>query len=271
MAHGMPRTRFNSSGLVRALSDLAVAEVPGSKQSFADRLGQWLDFTDALALFSALNAGTAAGVEPRAAAPSTAGELARQEFERVRAALADSITTDGMLAPGRAGIALPLPAQRASVDSAADFAPYHRCYLAHQRNMNLSIGPLRASVRAALSRHSPALGRLASLDAVMDQALAARERNLLATVPSLLARRFEQLFKAHQAALAEAQVADEPGQWMQAGGWLAAFCSEVQAVLLAELDLRLQPVAGLIAALDHEPGAGSGLRAGGRPGSLTTK
>jgi hypothetical protein len=30
------------------------------------------------------------------------------------------------------------------------------------------------------------------------------------------------------------------------------FCRELQAVLLAELDLRLQPVAGLIAALDHE-------------------
>lgn len=170
----------------------------------------------------------------------------------MRGALVDAITTGGGPGPGKARIELPTPALQASVDGAADFAPYHRYYLAHQRDMSSSIGPLRANVRAALSRQSPALKRLAALDAVLDQTLTARERNLLATVPARLARRFEHLFTAHQAALNEAQAADDPARWMQPGGWLAIFCGEMQAVLLAELELRLQPIAGLIEALDNE-------------------
>jgi hypothetical protein len=252
MAQGLPHTRFNGSRLVRALGELAVADVPDSKQSFADRLGQWLDFTDALSLFAALNAAPAAAPGGRSAAASPAGAAARKELDRVRSALLGSIASDGALQPGRGRVESALPAPQADAESAADFAPYRRCYLAHQRNMGLSIGPLRATVRAALSRHSPALERLAALDAVLDQALAARERNLLATVPALLARRFEHLYEAHRAAGVEAPAADQPGRGMQPAGWRTVFCSEMQAVLVAELEHRLQPVAGLIEALDNE-------------------
>ncbi|AYH44298.1 DUF3348 domain-containing protein [Azoarcus sp. DN11] len=250
MAQGLPRTRFNSSNLVRALADLAVADVAASKQSFADRLGQWLGFADALTLFSVINADKAAP-DVLAAAPSAESSAARQALARVRAALVESITTDGVIRPGRARIELPTPDPQASIESAADFAPYHRYYLAHQRDMSASIGPLRITVRAALSGQTPALARLAALDAVMEQALAGRERDLLATVPGLLGRRFDHLYKLHQLKLAEAQAADDSGRWMQPGGWLAGFCREMQSVLLAELDLRLQPVAGMIAALEN--------------------
>ena len=252
MAQGLPRTRLNSSSLVRVVAELAAADVPDAKHSIAERLGQWLDFTDALSLFSALNGGTPAGAGGQSGASSPASAAARKEFARVRGVLAESITTDGVLTPGRARVELPVPAPQGAIESAADFAPYHRYYLAHQRDMNLSIGPLRATVRAALSGQSASLRRLAALDAVMDQALAVRERNLLAMVPALLARRFDQLYRAHRAALVESQMADEPQRWMQPGGWLAVFCREMRAVLLAELDLRLQPIAGLIAALDQE-------------------
>jgi hypothetical protein len=266
MAHGLPRTRFNTSRLVRVLAELAVTDVPESKQSSAERLGQWLDFPDALSLFSALNAGTADASEGRSAAPSPESATLRKALARMRGALVESMTTEGEPKPGKARIELPTPAPHAPAEGAADFAPYHRYYLARQREMSASIGPLRATVRVALSRHSPALKRLAALDAVLDHALTARERDLLATVPVLLARRFEQLYTAHQAALAEAQRAEAPVRWMQPGGWLATFCRDMQALLLAELDLRLQPIAGLIAALDHEPGAGAGVPAGAAPG-----
>jgi hypothetical protein len=252
MAQRLPRTRLNSSRLVRVLADLAETDVPESKQSSGERLGQWLGFSDALSLFSALNTSTTGASEVRSAAPSPESATLRGAFARVRGALADSMTADGVLKPGMARVELPTPAPHAPAESAADFAPYHRYYLAHQRDMSASIGPLRATVRAALSRHSPALKRLAALDAVLDHAWAARERDLLATVPGLLARRFEQLYNTHQAMQVDAQTADRPDRWMQPGGWLAVFCRELQAVLLAELDLRLQPVAGLIAALDHE-------------------
>lgn len=222
-------------------------EVPESRQSFAERLGQWLDFKDSLALYSALNAGA-----PAPPLGSGAASAARQALARVRGALADSIAADGLPRPGEMQLDSRAPAPPSTAEGAADFAPYQRCYLARQRDMSASIGPLRASVRAALSRRSLTMKRLAGLDAVLDQGLAARERDLLATVPVLLGRRFERLYKAHQAGLGEAPTADDRAPWMQPGGWLATFRADMQAVLLAELELRLQPVAALIAALDNE-------------------
>ena len=227
-------------------------DVPESKQAFAERLGQWLDFTDALSLFSALNPDTGGGSELRSAAASPDTLALRQTFARVRAALVESITQDGRHKHGKAWIEWPTPLPHGPAGGAADFAPYHRYHLALQRDMIASIGPLRGTVRTALGRHSPALKRLAILDALLDQALASRERDLLATVPVLLGRRFEQLYAAHQVKLAQAQAADDPERWMLPGGWLAVFCREMQGVLLAELELRMQPIAGLIAALDKE-------------------
>ncbi|AWI74005.1 hypothetical protein CEW83_01180 [Parazoarcus communis] len=252
MTQALPRTSFTRSGLVRALADLAAEDVPESRQSFAERVGQWLDFKDALPLYSVLNPGTSgAAVQGSGTAPPEYAAL-REEFDRVRAALADSIVADGVFRPGKARIELPTPVPNAPVESAAEFSPYRRYYLAHQRDMQAGIAPLRTSARAALSRHSPALQHLAALDAVLDQALATRERTLLSTVSSLLAKRFEHLYAAHQAAQAEAQAEDDPSRWMEPGGWLAVFCREMQAVLLAELDTRLQPVSGLIEALHNE-------------------
>jgi hypothetical protein len=243
MAYGLPGTSLNSARLVRVLANLAVADVVEAKQSLAERLGQWLDFTDAMALFSALN-GNAPVSQTKAPDSSVQGE-----FARVRTTLADSITMDGVLNPGRARIKLPTPAPNAPVESAADFSPYHRYYQAHQRDMNAAIGPLRANVRAVLASGSPALQRLAALDAVLEQALATRERNLLATLPLLLAKRFGHLYKAHQEVLGDRLDLDDPEMWMRPGGWLAMYCRDMQAVLLAELEVRLQPVAGLIEAL----------------------
>ena len=246
MARASPRTSFDSSKLIRALSDLVSTDTADSRGSFADRLGHWLDFSDAIALFSALGGSTSA---PRGDVP-VGDQALREEFIRVRGTLADSIHTDGVLGPGKARIRLPAPAWHASIDGAADYLPYHRYYLAHQRDMAAAIAPLRASVRTELARQSAALRQLATLDGVLDQALAPRERTLLATVPQLLGRRFEQLHQAHRGAL-PADQADDPAGWLQPGAWLTRFCHDMKAVLQAELDLRLQPVAGLLEALNE--------------------
>lgn len=244
MARGSPRTSFDSSRLIRALSDLVSTDAAPPRQSFADRLGQWLDFADAIALFSALNGSTDAAGGPATTEHPAPGD----EFARVRGALLDSINTDGLLTPGKARIRLPAPAWHASTPGAADYLPYHRYYLAHQRDMGAAIAPLRASVRAGLAQRAPALRQLAALDGVLDQALAPRERSLLANVPQLLGRRFEQLHQAHRSALS---TPDDPARWLQPGAWLHTFCQDMRAVLLAELELRLQPVAGLLDALNE--------------------
>lgn len=260
-----PRASFNSSRLVHLLAGLVAEEAAGARQSFAERLGHWLNLGDAIALAGALNTATATPPAAGSRDSSAAHEAQREfveiaeiaEFARVRAALADSIAADGVSGPEKVRLKLPVPPPGASLDSAADYLPYRRYYAAHQRDMEAGIGQLRAGVRQALARRSPALQRLAALDAVLGKALAERERDLLAGIPLLLEKRFAQLCKAHRQTLASwnspgDSPADTAERWLRPGGWLADFRQDMRAVLLAELDVRLQPVAGLIDAFSHE-------------------
>lgn len=174
----------------------------------------------------------------------------RDELASTRAALTGAITGAN---DGKARLKLPRPAPDAPVELQADFTPYRRYYLAQQRHMAAGIGPLRLKAREALAGSSAALWQLAELDATLDQALGSREGDLLATVPALLERHFGKLRQAHQAALAESGTADDPAQWLLPDGWLTRFHRDLQDVLLAELDLRLQPVIGLIEAHSNDP------------------
>lgn len=223
MAPGLPRARFNSSTLVRTLAEMAVAEVADSEQTLGERLGLWLGWADAISLSAVLNGGIAARpAQARRRAASLGPQVAR-----VRSGLALAIATDD---------ALQAQPNHQVRDGGADFSPYRRCYLAHQGAMDAGIRPLRAQLRAELAGRSAALAQLAALDAVMDDALVERERHVLAGVPRLLEQRHRRL---HQG----------PGD---VGLALARFGQDVQDVLLAELELRWQPIEGMMEALSHE-------------------
>lgn len=249
MAGGLTRTTFNRSDLVRILAEIA-SEATDPPYDFGERLGQWLDMMDSLALFSALNGGTGA-TSLASSAPGTAGQCLPDQLARVRQQLSEAIINDGVFTAAPARIRYPIPLPQATAESALDFTPYHRYYVAHQRDMGTAIGALRANVRRALEQASPALGQLAELDAIFEKALTQRERNLLASIPTLLAKRFRQRYREHLASLADA-AGDTPEHWTKPGGWLEVFCRDTQSVLLAELEFRLSPVAGLVAALDGE-------------------
>lgn len=252
MTRALPRTHFHSSRLIRFFADLALVDAVEPGNAFAEKLGLWLDFTDAITLRAAHDASTASTPGTQFGAQSTASAAVGHQFARVRAALADSITKSCSPHGGKTRIEMSAPLPGEPVDLAAAYEPYRRSYLAHQRDMDLSIRPLRAHVRDVLAKASPPLKKLAALDAALDGILRDREIHLLATVPGLLRKRFEQLLKAHQQGLADTQQADNPALWVQAGAWAARFSQELQTVLLAELDLRLQPTLGLMEALNNE-------------------
>lgn len=115
---------------------------------------------------------------------------------------------------------------------APGYAPWQQRHLELQRQMEMMIGPVREHARLALGRHSARLRKLAVLDAAMEQMLAPREQALLPRSVALLRRR-------------HAQLAAE-------GAAPAVFAAEWQQTLLAELDLRLEPVAGLAEALRND-------------------
>lgn len=251
MTRVLPRTNFHSSKLIRYLADLAIVDAAEPGDAFAEKLGLWVHFTDAIIL-SALHDDSIANSRKMHSEAQAAARVAvgvEFEFDRIRLSLVNSITKSCSPNLGKTHIELPVPKLELPMDLAAAYAPYRRFYDAHQRDMELSIQPLRVNVREALAKASPKLKKLAGLDAAFESILRDRESKLLSTVPGLLKKRFEQLFKAHQQIFIDTQQADNPACWTQAGAWLARFHNELQTLLLAELEFRLQPTVGLIEAL----------------------
>ncbi|MEC5404404.1 DUF3348 domain-containing protein [Paraburkholderia sp. MPAMCS5] len=263
MLQALQRTALSGPALIRLLARLVDVDVPESRQSLSDRLSQWLGWTDAIALSSALT-----GAPPALPAGARAfGSAEEAECARVRASLVKTITGDSAFATTRRRGPHGAP-HGASVDTPAapaDYALFRQRYQAMQQSMETGVGNLRGRLRAMLAAKTPAMGRLAVLDAVMERALGERERNLFATVPGLLAGHFERLRDAAQAAEAPPDNAAQAESGMAAGAesvavaaaaqpsasgaWLDVFRKDMQSVLLAELDVRLQPVEGLLAAL----------------------
>ncbi|KAA0180047.1 DUF3348 domain-containing protein [Cupriavidus gilardii] len=261
--------------LIRLLAHLTEAQAPESAASLSGQLSQWLGWTDAIALSSALNGNPPA--VPAAGARAAVGDEAA-DSARVRAMLVDAIRDDRASARGRRSPVRPMPAE--ALDASADFAIYRQRYQTLQHRMETAIGDLRGRLRGALARR-PGQGRLAMLDAVMERVMGAREQALLANLPAVLEAHYLRLRQAEENALARAasantantdnthntaeapeaaevaQPADttarpEPAgvtATVAPGAWRRVFRRDMEDLLLAELDLRFQPVEGLVAAL----------------------
>ncbi|MDR5782170.1 DUF3348 domain-containing protein [Caballeronia sp. LZ065] len=232
---GLKRTAFSGPALVRLLAQCADLDVHEPAQSLSDRLSQWLGWTDAIALSTALGADPQPVASPRSASGEDAAASAQ-----TRARLVSAITRDESGEPGLHG------RRRAAVQTAPDamqidFAIFRQHTLSLQQTMESDIGELRSRLRASVAARAGDMTRLAVVDAVMEQTFAARERTLLAQVPVILGRHFERLKRGQMQADADAGAAP--------GAWLATFRTDMRNVLLAELEVRFQPVEGLLAAL----------------------
>jgi Protein of unknown function (DUF3348) len=237
------------------LSELAFTDVEASKQDFAERLGLWLGVFDGITLHATLESIKTLDEEKSSDVLLARTPPLEEEFHRVRSALVKAITASTASPASEKRVRDPMPPPIAATKTAAGddgYAPYRQRYLDQQRQMALKIDALRVHVRQTIAKVSPQLAQLASFDTVMEQMLGGREKKLLATVPVLLERRFGHLRKAHQLGLATAQQQDAPALWIQPGGWQEVFGKELQEVLLAELEVRMQPVVGLIEAFSNE-------------------
>lgn len=232
MVQASRRTGSPDSALVRLLARLAELDVRESPQGFADRLGQWLRWTDATPLFTALKDAPAARSAPVDAAKAAAAlQTLAGTAARLRSALARAIAEEVATATEDVrNPPPPLPGE--PKDATPGFAPYRRCVLARQASMATGIAPLRGRLRMALTARSPALARLAAVDTVMEQVIGAQEHRLLSGIPKLLEKRFRQL-------------RDAP----DLDDWTGLFQQDLQGVLMAELDLRWQPIEGLLKTL----------------------
>lgn len=224
-----------SSALVRQLAGWLPEGVSAPRQDVAERLGQWLNVNEAIALRTTQAAVAAAGASAarRAKPPGDSQALhtaLQQELQRVRAVLIQSITArDASHRPDPNELDI-------------EWALFHQRLNDQQRRMELSVEALRGHVRQALALSTPELAQLAALDAAMEPLLAGREQRLLNALPAFLKARFVAL---RQQAVDPSDTAPDDLRWLQ------TFANEFEQTLLAELDLRLQPVFGLIESL-HE-------------------
>lgn len=244
---GTQRIHFTDAALVRLLAGWRGQPDAGMPTGLIDQLGGWLRWTDAQPLFDALQDTVA--VAPRAGDEDASIEGVQADCQGVHNLLTRALVNDAPWreAPRqqRRSVSAGWIAQAAAPqETTFDFPTYRRHYMAQQQNMDDRITALRARLRRALQLRSPALARLAALDTVMERLLGEPERRLLAAMPTQLEQRFAQL-GAGATPAGDADAAKPAAQ----PRWQARFQQELDAMLHAELDLRWQPIQGLLAAL----------------------
>lgn len=240
MVEAPRHTSVRGPTFIRLLARLTDGDVPQSPHSLPDRLGQWIDWNHAVALSRALDGRSSASVDGPAF-----GSAEEDECARVRASLASAIAERREPAASRQPATA--PAGPGGEHAQPDYAPFRQHCLDMQRAMLTATGHLRGRLRDMLAGKSAEMARLADVDAVMERALSPREQTLLAAVPALLGEHFERLRQAAQQAPSEAPAAAATPA--TPAPWLDAFRKDMRHVLLAELDVRFQPIDGLLAAL----------------------
>lgn len=216
MQQAQPRAPLDGPTFIRLLARLTNADVQPPGQTLSERLGQWIDWNHAVALSRALDGGPVPSSESVPVADQDA-------CDRARATLAAAIASHHDWSAG--------------ADVGHDYAVLRERHLLLQRSMLAATGRLRGELREALAQRSPDLARLAEVDALMERVLSPREHLLLGTVPELLGRHFARL----QQAAGDSASTSFP--------WFETFRRDMHSVLLAELDIRFQPVQALRAAL----------------------
>lgn len=226
------RQHLARSKLAHLLVEAGGFEPATPSQDWAERLSQWLGPMDAIRLQSTLQAMPAAATDRPTPPTRLPCERLEQALDHLRTALAQTIHA---LHPG-----------------GQEFTPYRQRHAELQRQMQTQIAPLRAQARQVLAKASLKLRQLATLDALYEQMLAEREQKWLINLTTALQPRFAELKAAHSpapdtSATAE-QAAAEPTA-PTSPPWQADFTATWQQLLEHELDLRLQPVLGMLEAL----------------------
>ena len=273
MTRALPRASLYSASLVRFLTENALLAPARQAEDVGQKLGDWLDFRQAIALHGVLNPESAPDQQPAAPPPHVrrmaliAPEALARHVDKVRAQLVESITQGAHAGSGLARIDMPAPVLDEPLEIKTAFEPYRRFVAAHQRQMESTVRGLRAQLRLQLSKRGSAGQQLAAIDTAFENILAEREAALLAKTSKLLEKRFVQALKAHM--LAPTQPATLITETTDAtvdatdvsdpksnktpksdpNSWLMPLRQTIRQALLAELDTRLQPALGLLEAL----------------------
>lgn len=216
---------------VQAASGGAIA---ARREPASVRLAGWLDWTDAIELAAVLDGrgadsaamnAIATPAQPPKGSPAPISPHALLEQGRARLLAGVQATVRDAVDDWKADQARRDAARDAGGPTgSADLSILRRAVAQAQRQLEAGVSRHRATLRAQLAAGTAAQRELASLDAVLEQALLERQRHLLAGAAARVARLGE-------------------------NGEVAGVERGLMAALAAELELRLQPLQGLAQAL----------------------
>lgn len=238
---------FGSSALVRQVQAIFEKDIPHSSARFSERLTQNMDFSSSLKLseldghLRILEKKTEARVLQSVSSAPVSIDIQNTAlnaaFDRVHRSILHNIEQSFDETVTQARFSLPVIKETGNLDVSA----YQTFYRAQQADMSAKIQGLRSYVRDALSDTTTQMAKLALLDQTLEETIGFPLRSGLRVISKTIAHYAQAL----QTCL------DESTQEKQ-HTLLAQLHHELHQLLLAELALRLQPVKGLVSALNQE-------------------
>lgn len=230
------------SRLIQLLQQLHLSERPVSAYNVAEKLGLLIDLSLSVSLSTTLG-----GLKRVKGGDSSVGrDQLRQTMLQLREQwVADLVTSCD---PEKSAQAMPLP--KLKDDYATDILnaaqPFARFYALQQSEMEHHISGFQRQVRDVLAESSAEMAQLATLDRALFEIMAKQTRRAFGTVPVMIAKHLTWHFDHRN----EKQT-ENPSQHP---AWFLLFLNDLKQILLAELDIRLQPVIGLIEARESNIG-----------------
>lgn len=232
--------------LMTLLSKVSEVKLSASNHNLAERLGHLMGLSGSVSLARALQQRP----QDQHMAQFDKADSVQQRVLAVRERTMRTISNSFSHDENESQIKVPSADVTIRAQALQSYEPYRRFYVAHQLEMAVCVQNLRAEVRNSLALVSSELIELAELDKTIEEGLVSYNRKLFNVTLKVLERHFKSLLCEHLAKATEAGD-EEPEQWLEPGAWLYCFYQDMRELLLAEFDVRLQPVLGLLEALNE--------------------
>jgi hypothetical protein len=229
---------------VRLLEENYPLSIDVSQHNIADKLGQLFSLSDSMYLSETLD-----GQISQASAPAKQqAEDIKELFFNARKRMVEFILKSFVADSDNGSFALPSNVDITDLTATTEL--YQKFYALHQSEMESRANQLRVKVRKVLAEASPELAQLTALDKALGNVLSSLGRKGFASIPQLLSSRLQTIQSSllepstdnsRQTSIEMANIIDD---------WQKHFHSEIQDLLIAELEVRLQPTLGLIEALN---------------------
>lgn len=218
----------NSSKLINTLQALTLCDNNPSQQHFAQKLGDLLDLPDAFVVADNLR-GLKRMPFKEANSPCES-EPIQQQFLNDKKALEQTLIEKIQ--------------QHSRFDNKQPES-YSRFYSLCQSELEQAIVKIRKPIINQLKQSSVRMARLVFLDELLHDKLGAQLRSFYSVLPKLVEKHFAALQAPEQQPdmISLGQTHSNP--------WPQQLKQDIQHLLLAELELRLQPLVGLIEAIDE--------------------